>query len=534
MIERIIENWLDNSSELSFQKPFCYYLISNGYTIIHVSRHCGMELGKDIIAKSPTGEYCAYQLKSGKIGIKQWRTINSQIIDLVTLSPAHPSIDSIKIHKSFLVTNGEIEEEVQRAINDLNQGWINSGQKQYKLHTIVRGELLDCFKSLQNSLWPSELTNIKGFLELFLSDGRAQLPREKFCIFLESILPIKANKKPKKVECQRYLSSAGLIYSIITSNYTSNKNHVSEIKAWTIYIAYLFYLVEKWNLEKKYWISELEIAKAFIFNSLNTLSEEVNERTHFAEGNYIVDQPFSQVRITLLVALLSVFALWNILNNKGQNDDTNNDGSIQKFCLKYSNKLYLWGEGAIPQFLAFFWYHRWIDPGIRPFFIIRDLITLISKYNHQQSNSALANPYYDVTDIFSNAFGLADEPIEDSFRGSSYYLESLFQLFVRHEWKREAKSLWKEFSKINIHRFEYKNRWDIFRWRNEEGVQVTELIKPRQTWTRYLKKSQNYDSNLIPKSIKNYPVLMLLILIVYPFRIYPDLAKWLDDTLDPI
>lgn len=49
MIERVIENWLDNASEKTYQVPFCYMLVKQGHKIIHLSRHCGMEHGKDII-----------------------------------------------------------------------------------------------------------------------------------------------------------------------------------------------------------------------------------------------------------------------------------------------------------------------------------------------------------------------------------------------------------------------------------------------------------------------------------------------------
>ena len=63
MLEKIIENWLDNASERSFEKPFCYMLSAEGHTIIHSTRHTAMELGKDIITVAPDGTPCAYQLK---------------------------------------------------------------------------------------------------------------------------------------------------------------------------------------------------------------------------------------------------------------------------------------------------------------------------------------------------------------------------------------------------------------------------------------------------------------------------------------
>ena len=51
--ERILENWLDSSNERTFEVPFCFMLLSQGYTVIHMTRHSSMEMGKDIIAIDP-------------------------------------------------------------------------------------------------------------------------------------------------------------------------------------------------------------------------------------------------------------------------------------------------------------------------------------------------------------------------------------------------------------------------------------------------------------------------------------------------
>ena len=120
---------------------------------------------------------------------------------------------------------------------------------------------------------------------------------------------------------------------------------------------------------------------------------------------------------------------------------------------------------------------------------------------------------------------LTDEPIEENFAGTSYCLEPLFQLMVRNNWKQFSKSTWPQFTRITVASFEFQNQEDFFRWRNEKGVTITKVIKPKQYWKNYLKKSKNYNQANIPASIKDEPILMLLILIVYPFRISSDIAK---------
>ena len=169
MLERIIENWLDKATELSYQQPFCYMLSAKGYTIIHSTRHPAMELGVDIIAIAPDGTPCAYQLKTGNISLRKWRDeVGSQTDDLVCGQLNHPSVDTSKYHRSYFVTNGRIEEEVSRAIDDRNRAWESRNQPYRRLETIVRGELFEKAKKLGTDLWPSELTDITTLLEMFL------------------------------------------------------------------------------------------------------------------------------------------------------------------------------------------------------------------------------------------------------------------------------------------------------------------------------------------------------------------------------
>ena len=143
MLERVIENWLDKANERSFQQPYCYMLSAEGHTIIHLTRHCGMELGKDIITIAPDGTPCAFQLKASDISLAKWRNeLSSQTLDLVNLKINHPSVDSSKHHRSYLVTNGKIHEEVSRAIDDRNRTWDSQGQPYLHLKTVVRGQLV--------------------------------------------------------------------------------------------------------------------------------------------------------------------------------------------------------------------------------------------------------------------------------------------------------------------------------------------------------------------------------------------------------
>ena len=54
----------------------------------------------------------------------------------------------------------------------------------FELRTIDRGELFEKAKKLGTDLWPSELSDTKTLLEIFLENGEGTLPKGKTCITL--------------------------------------------------------------------------------------------------------------------------------------------------------------------------------------------------------------------------------------------------------------------------------------------------------------------------------------------------------------
>jgi hypothetical protein len=45
VIERVIENWLTNANERSYQLAFCQLLASEGESVVYVSPHGSLEQG---------------------------------------------------------------------------------------------------------------------------------------------------------------------------------------------------------------------------------------------------------------------------------------------------------------------------------------------------------------------------------------------------------------------------------------------------------------------------------------------------------
>lgn len=539
MLERIIENWLDNASERSFQQPYCYMLSADGHTIIHSTRHSAMELGKDIITIAPDGTPCAFQLKAGNISLTKWRNeVGSQTSDLVNLRVNHPSIDSPKHHRSYLVTNGNIAEEVSRAIDDRNQAWASQGQSYLHLETIVHGELFAKAKELGTDLWPSELDDVKTLLEMFLENGKGVIPKAKLASLFEAVVPLKLldnGKKPPKKRSARSIASAGLLCAIATSSFSNKNNHVAEIEAWMLYIAYVFAVAERWDLPIGTYKNELEIAKYSVYNSLTNLCDEIKDRSDLAEGFPLEDSYVYDVRVTWLLGLMSIYALWR---RRDKIDEDEMDDFLREFCKEKCGELKLWGEAAIPQFLAFFWYFRKINATMGPTVSLYHLISTICQQNGPNSRTFLANPYYEADDILPHLLapilGPGEDLLEETFTGKSYALEGLVHLFVRTSWKQTMKRLWPGVSKLAFVSFKPQNPWDFYRWKNKDGERCDVFPKPTQEWEKLKALSFESEGTCIPPTIKNDPILLLLFLCVYPHRMNAEIMRWLDTQMKEI
>ena len=194
----------------------------------------------------------------------------------------------------------------------------------------------------------------------------------------------------------------------------------------------------------------------------------------------------------------------------------------------------LWGEAAIPQFLAVFWYWRKIDATRIPEDFLFCLISTMCRQNGPKAKDSLASPYYAAEDILPHILDIADEPLMDSFSGSSYALEGLVHMYVRRNWKQSMKFLWPSITRLANVSFEPATKWDFFRWRNEEGTHKIVYPKHTQEWEELKTLSFESEGTSIPTSIKNHPILLLLFLCVCPHRMNSEILRWLDTEIKQI
>ncbi len=552
MIERIVENWLTKAGERTYQLPFCYMLTANGYAVVHLTRHCAMELGKDVIALAPDGVPHAYQLKGGDINLTTWRNVVfPQMADLVMGRIVHPAIDSAMPHRPFLVTNGTIHEEVSRAIDDLNAGWVSKGY--LPLGVITRGEMLRWALDLGTSLWPSELRDLKTLIELHLSDGHETFPKAKLAALLEGVLPLELveGRAPKVPECVRALASAALLTSLALTPFVNADNHVAEAEAWTVYAAYAMALAERWDLPESAYSRELALAKQAACNALGRLVEELRGRERLTEGDEMLDTPFLPFRLTWIVGLVAAWALHRRLRGESTHEGVDEgafpfdaDSFAWDFCLQHRGERQLWGEAAVPLFLAYYLWWRSKDAGRGPALHLRTLLDRIVTAHTPEGRGELPGPYYEAADLLPHALDaelqdllpdglrIAEAPLKESFRGHSYMLEGVLHLIVRQLYRQHVRTLWPAITQVTFATFEYVHPWHRYRWRNpREGRERTVMPNLTQSWSELADVAMDREGRGLPRLIREDPAFAVLFGCVFPHRVDADFIRYVDGAV---
>jgi hypothetical protein len=535
VLERLLEGWLDSASERSYQGPFCQILSAKGYKILHSTRHSALEYGKDIIAVAPDGISCAFQLKGNpgaRLTLNEFREIQNQLVQLVTQPIIYPGL-GISSHRSFLVTNGLVEEEVHRALDDLNRGWAAQGAIGHSVELISRGQLLADIQVYGASLWPSELDDINKLLNLLVKDGKDHYPFELASDLLKEVLVLDADvqKNISANDMKRRATSAALFTAASLRNFYRERNYYGIICGWCMYAAYAIACAER---QGKSYIKNtkaaVEIAMFSIFAALSDLCEEIRERGNLVEGNPFADVVTYRGRFTLIVALMSIYWFW------GKETGFLKEGQevfLSEFLPRDFTHHFLWGEGAVPQFLIFIWYLRATEAGIRPDMMLAALLRQIVGANTQKNEIGLSSPYYTFEDrirsLMKEFLSIKEDPYHDSkFQNSSYFAKSLLYLLVRTNFKVTSKSVWPSYSKMSHKHFNPEEKWMYCLHRSAKGTNVDDLSPLTKQWRDLQQEARQCTCPEVPVPLSENKYLLLLYSIIFPYRAIPSVVLKLD------
>jgi hypothetical protein len=524
MIERAIENWLTNTNERNYQAPFCQVLLTQGHRIIYISSHRPMEQGKDIITIDKDGWCCAYQLKTGDIDLKKWREILGEVKELMELPVVHPSVDKSNLHKAFLVSNGEITDEVRIQIDQMNEDNHRKG-RQYSYLDVINGKrLLKEFIDAQGEFIPKELEDFDLFLKLFLADGTDFLPKEKYFEFLNKV--IFGELYGQRTNAANAISSSIILVAYALYPYQTKANTYALFEAWAILAGSIIRYAQKNSIRKEDWLESYNLAFVEMVRSLSVLKEEMLQREDFLEGDWRGDGGLVyRARATVVLGAVAALEIHRYHYEKGYVTDERVLNKIKENI----RLLWLWGESAFPYLFSIIKYLEVSNEKALAQSFLNGLFIGIIRENAWDKEDGLPNPYYGINNIFESLFGISTQTIElKEFSGASYMLWILILTEARRNERQILQDNWRKLSRINLHEFRIRNPEDIFSWR-AEGINHSEFPRQTQSWAELQKEAMNFEG-ASPLFTERLDLLRLFILAC-PHRANKLIIGLLDSSL---
>lgn len=526
--EKLIEIWLDSASERQYQFAFRNALLSAGYIILHDTSHTALELGKDVIAVSPSGELFAYQLKGnpgGRITVSQWHALIAQINTLVYQPVSHPSVKPGTRHTPVLVTNGEIHEDVYAAIASFNTAI--TGPVARPLQTIARGQMLRQILDSADTVWPVDVPTQRRLLNIFASPGDDELPSDEFIGLLGEVL------KGKNYNATA-IPSVHLVTSILASNWIGYKNYFELVKMYALLAVAVACYQARWKRQRKVDVRFLDEILLVIHSHLRSFIDDLCDnfkRGPLLNRNVLSEFAYYHPRKKMIAGLLSVAILDDQL---GLNQERR-DFLWELICKAKHSKFFLW-EGMVPFCLAEFWALSNIqgtkEPDRRLFVMLNDIL----KCNgNEATHVQLVGPYYTLDEVVRWQYRIFLQTLrspldrDDHYR-RSWFAEPLFVLLVRRNYKSACKAVWPEITRFIHMRTRLPAAADFGPTSCDNAVTEDRLIdtSSAKTWDEVTKEAGQPSAPRIPAQLLQRPALILLYCLFAPQRMDRDVILWLD------
>ena len=275
MIENLVDVWLTEASERSYEAAFGQLLVIEGHRVIQGPMHHAHEHGKDMIAWDSEGNLCVYQLKGGskssldKAGVDE---VQDQLFTAAATAVMHPSLSSARPpDRVLLVTNQHATGPAQGQIRALSEG--NRSRGLAPLQLIEHADLKSRFVAAEGRFFPSSPQALNTFLSLFLADGRGELPRHDFFRLLQEIVPV-SGSRPSAAAAGRAISAAALTTAFALRKWADLDNHAEIAMGWICYATQVLRAAERFRLGRPHWERPYRLA----------LEEARRHARHLLEG----------------------------------------------------------------------------------------------------------------------------------------------------------------------------------------------------------------------------------------------------------
>ncbi|MBL9183176.1 MAG: hypothetical protein JNN17_13645 [Verrucomicrobiaceae bacterium] len=522
MKERLVESWLSKINERGYGITFCQILASKGYRVIRYG-HSSIELGKDVLAISPQGDVCAYQLKSGDVSLADVTKHIEQLQMLVATHPVHPGLPSTFVYRVFFVTTGDFKDPAIALIKELNAKW--RMHRWPEVQTIGGRDLVTDLIAMSSDFWPTEAPDMRAFLELHLARGRGDLDIGKLARLLRQIVEGKGSAR----DVERRSAAANIFCSYALGGFYATDDHWSIFQGWTVCASTIGYMGESFEVPKDSWMPSFTLAKEGAMNALRLLSEEALCDGAFIVQDREIDQ-YTRVRNTTALAATAAYMLIAADRVTAANR-FKPLALIAQFIER--DRLVFWGEGAFSQFAMLIWFLESFGLQEPASILLQTLLSTVVSSNAPGSLNPLSDPYSNADECLVNMIKAVENNQPSPRRKSvySYSLLPIVTLLARRDLRSVLEDHWKAVSQVRITWFRPEKPAGMLLWRCESGSEQDGGFDQPQSWDELRKYACRDDRERLPSLLRDDFEFGLMFMLAFPHRISVSLTKLLDEKL---
>ncbi len=523
MIEKLIENWLDNSGERGFETPFAQLLTAEGYVVVQGPVHHPFEHGKDILATAPDGSLHAYQLKGpGLTNLAAFEAIQDQLTALAGTAVTNPAVQPARLPDHVhLVTNSVLTPPVRDRIDAFNRGNVPRGWP--PIEPIEREHLLARLIAAHGSVLPEKLGDIRTLLELHYGDGTAPFPVRAYANFLDDLLPFPP-RTPSVPECRRAIASATLITGYASTAWQEHSNDLGVAQAWLSLCVTMLRFAEAHDLEDGAWKPSYLLAMEQARSSLAQLADEAAAQPDLVIPDIAEGVVYGH-RALLVCGFLGAYILSELAR---QSLDAVVRDKIAGVLNREAQFVKIAGESSVPSFMLMATALEHVGGIATGEGMVTSLVRTISHANKRHSKVALADPHHDLEQVLLHQIGGDSDIGDEEFDGRSYMLEPAIHWMTRRLLRVTLAALWYGITEVEYCDFQPSSPSAYLAINDPEGeLRFTRAARP-QSWAQLLVAARTHDVEVISPLLRRHPELMPYVPLLFPHRYNVALSSAID------
>ncbi len=532
IVERLIESWLDSQSERRYQPAFIQLLISEGWNVLHNTRHSPIEFGKDVIARNPDGLLHCFQLK-GNPASRLTKTQAQGILDQVRELVEVPLTAIIKIkagekYKAVLVTNGEVDEEARlllKAVGD-RAGMPTAAASEFEIWS--RGTLIDRFNKSAGKIWPTSVDGVRAVLDVIAGNGTALPDLGKISTVLIETAPPPKGKVPSSEKTAR-LAAVLLITEIIKSAWYKYENHYALYQITVIACVHALQFCD--SLAR---LNSVQRYATLALDHCQSLMREAADRHYDPDKIWTEQDILAELDIQWERRRLVGDCAASLVLSSMPSDQYDADYAGRILEATFSKPM-LWGYGAVPSLIQKYWALCKIRAGSNMDYRLGyAVISMLRATRSELAKAAPPGPYYSFEDVWAymtNLSNFANQSIfDDSFHNRAWFAVAILYMLAKRNFKQTCKAIWNPFAQVAHEEPDMPNEV-FFTVEHARGGKMKTRTFHGMHWKALVKEAVEIKEGEFLAPFGDLAWLIAAYIAIVPYRAWTGVIMWLDGRL---